>query len=372
MLPAVARGPAATAVRAGAGAGGPGAAGADGSRRGSGLMKGERLGERHRLHAVCASAPTGASTSTRTRRRLPLPRAGASVSGNESTRLLPLLPEECHPAVTRATAIGGHHMHSNPTHPSPVLRCSADGQAVSGPELSWENEGGHLRAPRGYREMSSRPLDAEARNRLADEHALLLHQVAARADDVLAATGGRGWSWPVSSTTCGRSSSARPGSEERLLFTDADTTSADALGLARSQPRPAAVRPGSPHSPRNYPWGARPAGASRDRSRAGHSAHRASPSRRGSPVSIRDERGRLRWSSTRTPGIPSPTDRHQPRCLLGRADHRRGRLWRPAAACVQQPVELVGSADPQQLCSRLLRDSDIVVRYLTDGHPPSA
>ena len=32
-----------------------------------------------------------------------------------------------------------------------------------------------------------------------------------------------------------------------------------------------------------------------------------------------------------------------------------------------EQVELVGRADPQHLCNRLLRDSDVVVRYLTDG-----
>ena len=30
-------------------------------------------------------------------------------------------------------------------------------------------------------------------------------------------------------------------------------------------------------------------------------------------------------------------------------------------------VELVGSADPRHLCSRLLRDKDLTVRYLDDG-----
>jgi len=245
-------------------------------------------------HAVCASAPTGASTSTRTRRRLPLPRAGASVSGNESTRPLPLLPEECHPAVTRATAIGGHHMHSNPTHPSPVLRCSADGLAVSGPELSWENEGGHLRAPRGCREMSSRPLDAEARNRLADEHALLLHQVAARADDVLAADAANRWPRLELAGLIDNLRSELIG-QTRIRGTTAVHRRRHHFGrrlgpgsLATTSGCGAPWKPSLTPEP---PVGARPAGASRDRSRAGHSAHRASPSRTGSPVSIRDERG---------------------------------------------------------------------------------
>ena len=225
-------------------------------------------------HAVCASAPTGASTSTRTRRRLPLPRAGASVSGNESTRLLPLLPEECHLAVTRATAIGGHHMHSNPTHPSPVLRCSADGLAVSGPELSWENEGGHLRAPRGCREMSSRPPDAEARNRLADEHALLLHQVAARADDVLAALAASRWPRLELAGLIDNLRSELIG-QTRIRGTTAVHRRRHHFGR-RLGPGPLATTSGcgAPWKPAltpEPPVGGGTAGACRDRSRPGHS-----------------------------------------------------------------------------------------------------
>jgi len=325
-------------------------------------------------HAVCASAPTGASTSTRTRRRLPLPRAGASVSGNESTRLLPLLPEECHLAVTRATAIGGHHMHSNPTHPSPVLRCSADGLAVSGPELSWENEGGHLRAPRGCREMSSRPLDAEARNRLADEHALLLHQVAARADDVLAADAANRWPRLELAGLIDNLRSELIG-QTRIRGTTAVHRRRHHFGrrlgpgsLATTSGCGAPWKPSLTPEP---PVGGGTAGASRDRSRAGHSltAHLLREEEVLSRYATSVGRRRAVAAMEQHPHAwyPSPTDRQQPRCLLGRADHRRGRLWRPVAACVQQPVELVGSADPQQLCSRLLRDSDVVVRYLTDG-----
>lgn len=266
-------------------------------------------------------------------------------------------------------------MHSNPTHPSPVLRCSADGLAVSGPELSWENEGGHLRAPRGCREMSSRPLDAEARNRLADEHALLLHQVAARADDVLAADAANRWPRLELAGLIDNLRSELIG-QTRIRGTTAVHRRRHHFGR-RLGPGSLATTSGcgAPWKPSLTPEP--PVGGETRRRQPrpfaswSLSSPRISFEKRKSCLDTRRAWAGgtqwLRWSSTRTPGIPSPTDRHQPRCLLGRADHRRGRLWRPAAACVQQPVELVGSADPQQLCSRLLRDSDIVVRYLTDG-----
>lgn len=103
-------------------------------------------------------------------------------------------------------------------------------QSAATPELRWENEGGRLRTSHG--DETATPPDTEARSRLSDVHALLLHQVATRGDAVLAALGTSRWPQrELESLVDYLQMEVIPETrlKERLLFTCADTTAADAF-----------------------------------------------------------------------------------------------------------------------------------------------
>ena len=267
-------------------------------------------------------------------------------------------------------------MSRKPTHTDPAMQQFTGkpaGRGNTGAELNWENEGGHRRT--SHRSGETSPArDTEWPQRLAAEHSLLLRNVVARADDVLTtAADGR---WPehelaglIDYLRSELISQTRI--EEQLLFGDADTSSSDAFSRL-----------------------------TRDHTRLRYALEALTDSGR--------DRGRRdpQWLAATVRGLVTQLSEHlgQEREVLSRHATQAG--WQRAGAAMEHRphawyaltheavinldafstgqdieavlprvqqlrpgdgVELVGSADPRHLCSRLLRDEDLTLRYLDDG-----
>lgn len=268
-------------------------------------------------------------------------------------------------------------MSGIPTAASPVrlqvARDSAD-QVNPSAELNWENEGGHLRRFRPSGETSPTPDDTKASQRLAAEHAVLLSDVVARTDDVLAeAATGR---WP------GRELAdlidylrseliTQTRIEEQLLSTDVEISSREAISrLARDHVRLRCALEVLTDS--------------------GGGAGRRDP--QSLAATVRDLVVQLSEHLHQEREVLSRHANHDGwQQVIAAMEHRphawyplthepvinldafsRGQEIEAVPPRVQQlrpgdQIELVGSADPRQLCSQLLRDKDLTVRYLDDG-----
>jgi len=251
-----------------------------------------------------------------------------------------------------------------------VAGVSAD-QGNPSAELNWENEGGHLW---GFGHPGETAPDTEASQRLAAEHAVLLRDVVARTDDVLAeAATGR---WP------GRELAdlidylrseliTQTRIEEQLLFTDVEISSSEAISrLARD------------HVRLRY--------ALEALTSSGRDAGRRDP--QSLAATVRDLVVQLSEHLRQERDVLSRHANHDGwQQAIAAMEHRphgwyplthetvidldafsTGRDIEAVLPRVQQlrpgdGVELVSSADPRQLCSRLLRDKDLTVRYLDDG-----
>ena len=219
------------------------------------------------------------------------------------------------------------------------------------------------------------PQDVDAPERLAAEHADLLRNVVARADDVLATAATSRWpereladlidylrSELISQTRI----------EEQLLFANAEHSSSEAMNrLARD------------HVRLRYALEALI-------DFAGHSGRRDAQSLaatvRGLVTQLsehlRQEREVLsrHASDTAWQQAMDAMDHHphavvSPHTCAGDQPRRFPYGDRPLRqslhvydSCIPATrLELMGSADPKRLCSRLLRDKDVAVSYLVDG-----
>ena len=265
-------------------------------------------------------------------------------------------------------------MNSDLPHADSVPQASGEVLARSDPECRWENEGGHLRSSHGLFEAASQFVEALARQRLAEEHALLLNQVAARADAVLEA--GAAGRWPtreladliayLRSELIGQTRT-----EESLLFTGADTDSGEAFGrLARDHVRlryalEALADAGSAQGSRGPEALAATvrglvtqltAHLSRE---AAILPHYATSVGWRQAMAAMEQHPHAWYPLTHAPVID--LDAFSAPQVID-AVTRRVQQLRPG-----EYVELIGSTDPQQLCRRLLRDRDIAAQYVTNG-----
>jgi len=117
----------------------------------------------------------------------------------------------------------------------------AAGRGIPCAELNWENEGGRLRRPQQAAKTYPAPQDMDAPERLAAEHADLLRNVVARADDMLATAATSRWPERELADLIDYLRSeliTQTRIEEQLLFANAEHSSSEAMSrLARDHVR---------------------------------------------------------------------------------------------------------------------------------------
>ena len=254
-----------------------------------------------------------------------------------------------------------------------MLQRWASQSARSGPELRWENEGGRLRV---LRDESTYSIRSQTCDQIAQEHALLLNQVSARADAVLeAVAAGR---WPEQELTdlidyLRSELIEQTRTEERLLFTAADANSAEAFGrLARDHARL-----------RNAMEALTDAAGAHSRTRQQpeplSAIVRGLVTQLAAHLSIEEDilfrdTTSAGWQEALaamqqhphawyplTHGSVIDLDAFSPAQAID-AVTRRAQQLLPG-----EHIELSSSNDPQRLCRRLLRDHNIAVHYLING-----
>lgn len=250
---------------------------------------------------------------------------------------------------------------------------TSDWAAMTTPELRWENEGGHLRVPPNSGAPSQHP-DAETWQRLSGVHALLLREVAAVADAVLAGLAAHRWPQRELDGLVDYVQSeviAETRLKERLLFNSLDTASAEAFGrLCRD------------HVDLRYTLEelTNAAGVC-----AGRDPQALAEAVRGLVAQLtehlsREEAVLARYATSAGWQRAANARRLHPHAWYPLTREAVIDLDAVAAAQATEAVvsrvrqlrrgdhvELVSSMDPQHLCNRLLCDGDITVRYLTSG-----
>jgi hemerythrin-like domain-containing protein/uncharacterized protein (DUF2249 family) len=243
-------------------------------------------------------------------------------------------------------------------------------------ELTWENEGGRLRSSgRSSEPPPARSRESDPPGHLAEEHALLLRNVVARADDVLATIAGDRWPRHelvelVDYLRTEVISQARM--EEQLLFADADNSAGETFrGLTRDH---VALR----FALEALTDAARGDGGHRDLESLAATVRRlvttlAQHLRQEQDVLLRHASD-TGWQLAQTameqrphawyPLIHAPVidlDALSPGQVV-EAVRPRVRQLRP-----DEQIELVSGSDLQRLCNHLLHDGDVAVHHLCDG-----
>jgi uncharacterized protein (DUF2249 family) len=254
------------------------------------------------------------------------------------------------------------------------LVSDAAGRGIPSAELNWENEGGRLRRPQHAAKTYPAPQDRGAPERLAAEHADLLRNVVARADDVLATAATSRWPERELADLIDYLRSeliTQTRIEEQLLFANAEHSSSEAMSrLARD------------HVRLRYALEALT-------DFAGHRGRRDAQSLaatvRGLVTQLSEHLRQEREVLSRHAGDTAWQQAmdamdHRPHAwyplthapVINLDAFPSGQALEAVSPRVQQlhpgdQLELTGSADPKLLCSRLLRDQDIAVNYLVDG-----